>query len=204
MFGKISTRNQQKEYEEVAPELQRAKISLNNMIKYQRTRFKAASNTKLANFEFHRVHQHEEESFDAFTVRVKHEANNCGFTCDNPDCSVKDTLTLARGQIIIGTTNDETRRHALKNQWNLCSLIQNSRQLESAAKGPNRIKSEEVTSANVNPTKRPGKYSKTWKLKGKREFVETNSRTNHLLCVSKKYTKLIRHNLKSITWINNI
>ena len=74
-------------------------------------------------------------------------------------------------QIIIGTTNDEIRRHALKNQWNLSDLIQNGRQLKAAARGANRIKSEEVASANVNHTKRPGKYSKKWKPKGKRDFV---------------------------------
>ena len=108
------------------------------MIKCLKTRFKAANNTTLANFEFHKIHQHEEESLDAFIVRVKHEANNCDFTPDNPDCSVKDTL--ARDQIIIGTTNDEIRRHALKNQWNLSDLIQNGRQLEAAARGANRIK----------------------------------------------------------------
>ena len=77
----------------------------------------------------------------------------------------------ARDQIIIGTTYDEIRRHALKNQWNLSDLIQNGRQLEAAMRGANRIKSGEVTSANVNRTKRNGKYSKKWKPKGKREFV---------------------------------
>ena len=104
-MGRFASQNLQKEYEDVVPELQRAKISFNDMIKCLKTRFKAASNTTLANFEFHKIHQHEEESFDAFTVRVKHEANNCDFTCDNPDSIVKDTL--ARDQIIIGTTNDE-------------------------------------------------------------------------------------------------
>ena len=168
-LGRFAPRNLQKEYEEVVPELQRAKISFNDMIKCLKTRFKKANNTTLANFEFHKIYQHEEESFDAFTVRVKHEANNCDFTRDNPDCSVKDTL--ARDQIIIGTTNDEIRRHALKNQWNLSDLIQNGRQLEAAARGANRIKREEVASANVNRTKRPGKYSKKWKPKGKKDFV---------------------------------
>ena len=91
-LGRFSSRNLQKKYEEVVPELQRAKISFNDMIKRLKTRFKAASNTALANFEFHKIHQHEEESFDAFTVKVKHEANHCDFTSDNPDCSVKDTL----------------------------------------------------------------------------------------------------------------
>ena len=75
-LGRFASRNLQKEHEEVVPELQSAKMSFNDMIKCLQTRFKAASNTALANFEFHKIHQHEEESFDAFTVRVKHEANN--------------------------------------------------------------------------------------------------------------------------------
>ena len=79
-LGGFASRNLQKEYE-VVPELQRAKISFNDMIKCLKTRFQTASNTTLANFEFYKIHQHEEESFDAFTV-------------------------MARDQIIIGTTSD--------------------------------------------------------------------------------------------------
>ena len=70
-LGRFAPRNLQKEYEEVVPELQRAKISFNDMIKCLKTRFKKANNTTLANFEFRKIYQHEEESFDAFTVRVK-------------------------------------------------------------------------------------------------------------------------------------
>ena len=61
----------------------------------------------------------------------------------------------------------------------LSNLIQNGRQLEAAVRGANRIKSEEVASANVNRTKCPGKYSKKWKPKGKRNFVE-NKEQNKL------------------------
>ena len=87
-------------------------------------------NTTLCNFEFHKLYQQAEESFDMFVNHVKHEATNCEFTCAHADCTVKDVMV--RDQIILGTLNDEIRRNALKQQWNLADLVINSRQLEAA------------------------------------------------------------------------
>ena len=54
--------------------------------------------------------------FDTFANRVKQSADNCDF-CDHEACGVRDTLI--RGQLVIGTNNDEVRRNALKEQWDL-------------------------------------------------------------------------------------
>ena len=55
--------------------------------------------------------------------RVKHEAQNCQFSCENANCSVPNIMI--RDQIVIGTINDDIRQNALKNQWDLIALITN-------------------------------------------------------------------------------
>ena len=63
---------------------------------------------------------------------------------------------MSRDQIIIGTTNESIRRHALKNQWGLNDLIKNGREIEAAARGAQLLKKEETI--KVKRVK-PGKYS---------------------------------------------
>ena len=117
--------------------------------------FKAGSNTTLANFQFHALTQGHDESFETFSIRVKHEARKCDLTCREAACTVKSTLI--RDRIIVGTNYDEIRQHALKNQWGLDDLIKNGRRIESAKLGAQRL--NEGSSAEVRRTKQPGKYS---------------------------------------------
>ena len=66
---------------------------------------KAGSNMTLANFQFNKLSQKADESFDSFTIRVKREARKCDFACANANCTATDTL--AKDQIIVGVTSNE-------------------------------------------------------------------------------------------------
>ena len=90
-------------------------------IKALKKRYKQGSNVTLANYNFRKLFQEEEENFDTFAVRVKHESRNCNFACTSDDCCVNDILVL--DQIIMGTHNDKIRKKALENEWDLPSLI---------------------------------------------------------------------------------
>lgn len=182
-LGKYSSRALQKEYEDCTTEEERKAMPYSGMVDKLKTRFKSASNTTLANFKFHKLSQNSDESFDAFAIRVKREAVNCDFTC-NAACKVRDIMI--RDQIVIGTSDDEVRRHALKDQWDLAKLISQGRSLESATKSACIIKKEEVTyESNVNRT-RPGKYSKR-NVKNSRDHKEreTSVKSNCYTCSSK-------------------
>ena len=76
-------------------------------IKALKKRYKQGSNVTLANYNFRKLFLEEEENFDTFAVRVKHESRNCNFACTSDDCCVNDILV--RDQIIMGTHNDEIR-----------------------------------------------------------------------------------------------
>ena len=154
-LGKYCSRSLQKEYEDCTTVTERSTMSFSNMAKKLKERFKTGSNTTLANFKFHKIVQNVGESFDSFAIRVKREANLCNFTCTNEGCTVSETLI--RDQIIVGTMNDEIRRAALKDQWDLKKLLSQGRSLESADLGVSLIKKEEEEST-INRT-RPGKYS---------------------------------------------
>ena len=47
---------------------------------------------------------------------------------------------MQRDQIIFGTTDDDIRRQALHNEWNLDDLIKKGRSLEAATAGAEKIK----------------------------------------------------------------
>ena len=155
-LGRFASRNLQRDFEEVVPEKNRGKITFKEMTAGIKARYDVSRNKTLANFEFHKLFQKEGESFDSFTVRVKHEARTCEFSCASDACTVENILT--RDQIIIGTSNNEIRKNALKNQWDLDNLIKGGRQLEAAARGAQRI--HENSEAPISRIKRPGKYSK--------------------------------------------
>ena len=149
-LGRFASRNLQRDFEEVVPEKDRGKITFMEMTAALKGRYDISRNKTLANFEFHKLFQKESESFDSFTVRVKHEAKTCEFSCTSETCTVKNILT--RDQIIIGTSNNEIRKNALKNQWDLDNLIKGGRQLEAAARGAQRI--HENSEAPVSRIKR--------------------------------------------------
>ena len=157
-LGKFSSRNLQKIFEEEVPEAERSTIEYKDMIKKLKDHFEGSRNKTLANYEFHKLLQSSTESYDAFVTRVKKESQQCDFKCTSGTCNVRDTLV--RDQIIIGTNNDEIRKNALKNQWNLDELSKNGKALEAAAKGAKQIKEEKDLSSHVSRIKKPGKYSR--------------------------------------------
>ena len=171
-LGKFASRNLQREYEEITNEQERTSMSFADMVKKIREHLKAGSNTTLANFQFNSLTQKEDESFDAFSIRIKNEARRCDFTCESETCSVKDTL--ARDRIIIGTNSDDIRQHALKNQWNLMDLIANGRRLEAASIGAKQIKAKDNLT-EVRRVRQPGKYSKKTQAWSGRKNCDTCS-----------------------------
>ena len=169
-LGRFASRNCQKDYEEEVPQQEdRNKMTFNGMVDVLKKRYKPTKNTTLSNFEFHKIVQKDDESFDLFVNRVKHEAAACEFKC-NDNCTVQDILV--RDQIIFGTLNGEIRKSALKQQWGLQDLILNGRTLEAASNGANKIASTnhvptEEESSDVRKVRRPGKYSRKKKAHDK-------------------------------------
>ena len=159
-LGRYSSPNLQRAFEETTTETERLTITFAAMKAKLEAHFKTGSNTTLANFEFRKLRQKDDESFEVFANRVTHDARNCDFSCENDDCTVRDTM--ARDQIITGATSDEIRKHALKNQWGLKDLIKNKRQLEAASSGVIKMKNSKFTEESSGSRAfrtRPGKYS---------------------------------------------
>ena len=154
-LGRYSSWNLQKDYEDETTAAERVNISFADTVTKLKARYKPSRNQTLANFEFHKLQQRPTESFDEFVNRVKHEAASCDFSCENPTCSVRKTLI--RDQIVIGTTDDEIRKSALKDEWSLADLQAKGRKIEAASHGAAKIK-KEVTENEVR--RLPGKYSK--------------------------------------------
>jgi hypothetical protein len=73
-----------------------------------------------------------------FVIRVKQHSQQCNFSCNAGACTVKDTMI--RDQLVLGTKDDEIRRQALHEQWDLTTLIQKGRSLEAATHGASEKK----------------------------------------------------------------
>ena len=157
-LGKFATRNLQKDFEEVVPAEERSTVTFDAMIARLKEHYDGGRNKTLSNYEFNKLTQTAEESFDAFVIRVKREASQCDFKCASETCNVMETLT--RDRIVIGTTNAEIRKNALKKQWTLADLVRNGRALEAASWGAEQIKQEPDT-VPVSRIQQPGKYSRT-------------------------------------------
>ena len=121
---------------------------------------------------------------------MKREACLCSFSSASNTCSVSQTLV--RDQIIIGTSNDEIRRAALKDQWDLNKLLSQGRSLESADLGVSVIKKEETSefgTCSVTRTK-PGKYSRKSRPRESNSYKETSkepcSTCSSRKCLGKK------------------
>ena len=82
-LGKFSSRNMQRTFEEVTTEEERSTTTFKDMVTKLNEHFKMGSNTTLSNFGFHRLSQWEEESFNSFAIRVKHESWKCSFKCES-------------------------------------------------------------------------------------------------------------------------
>ena len=162
-LGRHSSRELQQEYEECVKEEDRGAMTFTNMVKALQERFKLSSNTTLANFKFRGLKQNSGESFNQFVIKLKHESMTCNFSCAHNDCDVQ--ATLLRDQILFGTHNDDIRRHALHEQWNLEDLIKNGRSLEAATQGADKIKPNRHSNIPVEPNHgilrtQPKKYSR--------------------------------------------
>ena len=157
-LGRFASRNLQRDFEEATTVAERTTITFTEMATKLKTRYEGNRNKTLANFEFHKLKQTEEESFDTYVLRIKHEASACDIKCTSATCTVQDTMV--RDQIIIGTNNSEIRKNALKNQWNLTDLISNGRALEAATRGAQKIHPLEYQETPVARIKKPGKYSR--------------------------------------------
>ena len=156
-LGLHVSRTVQRIYEQITTEEERDTITFDQMVVKFKTYFTGNTNTTLSNYKFHKLSQNQGESFDAFALRVKEEAGNCNFKCTDAGCTVMDTLI--RDRLIIGTTNDDIRRNALKDQWDLDNLIKNGRSLETATLGAKHIKDEEVPAGPKGIFRsKPGKY----------------------------------------------
>ena len=132
------------------------------MVKTLKIHFEGGRNKTLSNFDFHKLKQKADESFDSFAIRIKREAASCDFKCTSATCTAMDIMI--HDQIIIGTTIDEIRKNALKNQWSLVDVIKNGKALKSAIWDAKQIKPE-IGEYSLSRIKRPGKYSR----KGKKE-----------------------------------
>ena len=173
-LGKFASTNLINDFEEVTTEEERSTIDYSATIAKLKAHYKGTWNTTIANFEFRKLKQMSDESFDAFHGRVKREAANCDFKCQHDDCTV--WKTLCRDQILYGYTNQEIQKNGLKNQWGLDDLVKNGRALESATWGAQKIKAEPEERGVSRVT--PGKYSKKYKLV-KAEKDKPNHRISH-------------------------
>ena len=106
-LGRFASRNLQKDYEDVVSEAERRTVTFTIMVNRLKERYRPMQNHTIANYEFHKLQQMQTESFDLFVNRVKHDAKNCQFSCENAACNIPDIMI--RDQIIVGTCNDEIR-----------------------------------------------------------------------------------------------
>ena len=155
LLGRCASRNLQKDFEAETTAAERSTITFTQTIAKLKARYLPTRNTTLANYQFHRLRQEDMETFDIFVNRVKQEASNCSFKC-NDACTVQDTLI--RDQVIIGTTDTEIRKKALGEQWQLPDLITNRRRMEAASVGSKQIKIEVKQEEGSVSRVKPGKY----------------------------------------------
>ena len=119
LLGRFASRNLQRDFEDETTVTERATITFNDTVIKLKARYKPSQNTTLSNYEFHKLKQQAMETFDTFVNRVKHEADNCNFSCGDT-CTVKDTMV--RDQVVIGVSDNEIRKSALNEQWDLTNL----------------------------------------------------------------------------------
>ncbi len=169
-LGRYASRTFQKDYEDTVVPTQRTDLKFKDLVAKMKSRNEPTRNYTLENYEFHRLRQNSDESFDMFVHRIKHEAKGCKFSCDSPTCTIPDIMV--RDQVIVGTIDDEIRKNSLKNQWDLENLVENGRKLEVAVHSAQQIigeiKEEKVTRV------RPGRYSRKSK-ENKKNVCETCS-----------------------------
>ena len=90
---------------------------------------------------------------------MKNEAKNCNFKCQSDTFNVSETLI--RDQIIIGVSDKDFRKNALKKEWTLQQLEDHGRRTEAAALGAAVL----TDNIYVKISKIAGKYSKKYRNK---------------------------------------
>ena len=90
-----------------------------HMVEHLQARYHPTGN-HLSIYEFHKLSQNKDKSFDILVNRVKHKTKNCQISCINNNCTVPQTMI--RDQIVIGTINKDISQNALKSQWDLEAL----------------------------------------------------------------------------------
>ena len=163
LLGRCASRSLQLDFEAEVPAANRATITFTDTIKKLKDRYKPTRNLTLANYEFKKLRQKPLEMFDTFVNRVKQDATYCDFKCTSNTCTVKDVMI--RDQVVIGASDNDIRKAALKEEWSLTDLQSKGRQIEAAAIGAARIKKESSAGASNDQdveVKRtmPGKYSR--------------------------------------------
>ena len=163
-LGRFASRNLQIDFENETTEAERSTITFNDAVKKLKDRYLPTQNKILSNYQFHGMYQKPLEAFDVFCNRVKQDAKSCDFTC-GAACTVRDTLI--RDRIVIGTTDDQIRKNALKEEWALTDLITSGRKIEAATHGAQRMKEELKQEVKQEPggtsgvqRTRAGKYSR--------------------------------------------
>ena len=117
--------------EAVATEDELQSMSFNSLVERQRERYKPTQNETMSHYKFHRLKQNIDQSFDSFVNEVKSQAKNCSFKCANDECTVSNTLI--KDQIIIGVKDEEFRKNALKEQWDLKTFEGHGGRAEAAS-----------------------------------------------------------------------
>ena len=153
-LGKYSHRALQMLYEDLVAEYRRDVMTFKDMVKIFTDHFKQATNQTLANYRFRKLTQEDSESFESFCIRIKRESKNCNFKCGD-NCTVINVMI--KDQVLFGTRDADIRKTALKEDWDLVTLIKKGRAMEASDMGAAIIKKEPPE--EVKRT-RPGKYSK--------------------------------------------
>ena len=153
-LGRFAHRNLQILYEELSAENQREDMIFKDMVKLFTDHFKQSTNQTLANYRFRKMVQEERESFETFCIRIKREARNCNFKCGEA-CTVVDVMI--KDQILFGTRDAEIRKAALKEDWDLATLLKKGRVMEASDRGAAVIKQEPPEEVK---RMKPGKYSR--------------------------------------------
>ena len=153
-LGKFSHRNLQLLYEDITQENEREDMTFKAMIALLSDHFKQSTNQTLASHRFRKITQETNESFETFCIRVKREAKNCNFKCSDA-CTVVDTMI--KDQILFGTRDTEVRKAALKEDWDVKTLLKKGRAMEASTLGMAVIKEEPTD--EIRRTK-PGRFSR--------------------------------------------
>ena len=82
-LGQFASRNLKKDYEDVVQPESCSTMTFTQMVTELKNRYRPTQNHTLANYEFHKLNQKPNESFDSFVNKVKHEAKNCQFSYEH-------------------------------------------------------------------------------------------------------------------------